>query len=89
MFVANPKTYRPVDEALVREAQKKEEYRKAHELYHFGKNRVGFFNADWTPDEQKEIGPFLGTEFYDPQDQVADLVAATAGTRSLASELYD
>lgn len=54
MYVANPKNYKPVDQALLEEANRKEEYRKAHELYHFGKNRIGFFNADWTPDEQKE-----------------------------------
>lgn len=50
MLIPNPKK-KPIiiTPEEIREAENREAYRKAHDLYYFGKNRVGFYELDWTP----------------------------------------
>lgn len=49
-YIANP-VHKPVeiDPAVILDAENREAYRKAHDLYYFGKHKIGFYETDWTP----------------------------------------
>lgn len=55
VYILNPRNKRSlIDEALDEEIRKKEEFRKEHERYYFGKNRIGLYETDWVPDGEEE-----------------------------------